>query len=104
MHCVLIKRPRYNECLGGAQIDLIFDRPDDCITLCEIKYTEKPFSIDKAVADNLANKIKVYHSVTGTSKQTFLAMISASGLKKTVYAEKMVDGVMTMADLFQVPC
>src|SRR5262249_38225205 len=31
----------------GAQIDLLFDRDDDSITICEIKYTQEPFSIDK---------------------------------------------------------
>jgi hypothetical protein len=29
----------------GAQIDLLFDRSDDAITLCEIKYTTDPFLV-----------------------------------------------------------
>ncbi|MBS0655888.1 MAG: ATP-binding protein, partial [Verrucomicrobia bacterium] len=31
---------------SGSQIDLLFDRDDNVITVCEIKYTEKPFEID----------------------------------------------------------
>ena len=38
---------------GGAQIDLLFDRLDDAITICEIKYSEKPFVINKQYAKNL---------------------------------------------------
>ena len=45
---------------NGAQIDLLFDRRDDSITLCEIKYTSKPFLIDKAYAQNIENKIQIF--------------------------------------------
>jgi len=31
----------------GAQIDLVFDREDGCVTLCEIKYSDKPFVMTK---------------------------------------------------------
>lgn len=31
----------------GAQSDLLFDRSDDVVTVCEIKCTDKPFLIDK---------------------------------------------------------
>ena len=44
----------------GAQIDLLIDRNDKAITLCEIKYTEQPFLIDKQYADSLKRKISIY--------------------------------------------
>lgn len=86
---------------NGAQIDLLFDRQDDSITICEIKYTEQPFSIDKEYAKKLQQKIDVFKKITKTTKQIFLAMISANGLKKTMYSEELVDGVVTLDDLFQ---
>lgn len=85
----------------GAQIDLLFDRNDDSITICEIKYTEEPFGIDKAYAEKLNQKIRVFKKVTGIKKQIFLAMIASSGLKKTMYSEDMVTGVVTLDDLFR---
>lgn len=85
----------------GAQIDLLFDRDDEAMTLCEIKYTEKPFVIDKAYAAQLAKKIAVFKVRTKTDKQLFLALISASGLKKTFYSEEMVNAVVTIDDLFR---
>src|SRR5262245_25027994 len=66
-----------------AQIDLFFDRDDDAITICEIKYTDSPFLIDKAYAEKLKQKIAVFKRVTETPKQTFLAMISANGIKES---------------------
>jgi hypothetical protein len=86
----------------GVQIDLLFDRDDDAITLCEIKYTDTPFAIDKSYAVNLLKKIEIFRTRTATTKQLFLAMVSASGLKKTMYSEEIVNAVVTIDDLFRV--
>lgn len=85
----------------GAQIDLLFDRDDDSLTICEIKYTGKPYVIDKQEAMKLKQKIAVFKDKTRTKKQIFLAMISANGLKKSLYSEEMIDGVVTLDDLFK---
>jgi hypothetical protein len=84
----------------GAQIDLLIDRNDDAVTLCEIKYTDRPFIIDKQYAEKLNKKIAVFKNATKTNKQIFLAMISANGLKKTEYVREMIDGIVTLDDLF----
>ena len=79
--------PRKGSDERGAQIDLLFDRPDDVITLCEIKYTDKPFVLSKEYVETLQRKLKVFKDQTGTNKQLFLSMISANGLKNNFYAE-----------------
>ena len=84
----------------GAQIDLLFDRDDNSITLCEIKYTTQPFVIDKTYAEQLRRKIAVFREITRTKKQLFLAMISANGIKKTIYSEELINKVVTLEDLF----
>lgn len=85
----------------GAQIDLLFDRDDDAITLCEIKYTDTPLAIDKSYASNLLRKMEVFRNRTKTTKQLFMAIISASGLKKTMYSEEIVNALVTIDDLFR---
>jgi hypothetical protein len=85
----------------GAQIDLAIDRRDDAVTLCEIKYTTEPFVIDKPYAKVLSQKIEVFRENSGTKKQLFLAMISAHGIKQTMYSEEMLTGVATLEDLFR---
>ncbi|MBI2792157.1 MAG: ATP-binding protein [Gammaproteobacteria bacterium] len=87
--------------ISGAQIDLLFDRDDDAITICEIKYTDHPFAIDKSYADKLKKKLQVYQQITKTKKQLFLAMISANGIKKTMYSEEMINAVVTLDNLFE---
>jgi len=66
----------------GVQIDLLFDRKDDTVNICEIKCTEKPFVIDKLYYYSLLNKINVYKFETKTTKQLFVVFVSATGLKK----------------------
>ena len=84
----------------GAQIDLLFDREDDAITLCEIKYTATPFLLDKEYSKKLQRKIDVFRKNTKTEKQLFIAFIASSGLKPTMYAEELVNGVVTLEDLY----
>jgi DNA-binding Lrp family transcriptional regulator len=83
----------------GAQIDLLFDRDDGVITLCEIKYNAKPFVIDKVYAKNLQQKLRVFRQVTKTDKQLSLVFITVNGLKETMYAEALVDQVVLFEDL-----
>jgi AAA+ ATPase superfamily predicted ATPase len=80
----------------GAQIDLLFDRPDGVITVCEIKYSEKPFVVDKAVVINLLNKVEVFQKKTGTNKDVFIALITSSNLKETQYASEYVSGHLSL--------
>jgi len=93
--------PRKGANERGAQIDLLFDRPDDSITLCEIKYSEEPFKITKDYAYVLQRKMTVFKEQTRTKKHLFLAMITSMGLKESIYSEDMVDGVVTLVDLFK---
>lgn len=84
----------------GAQIDLLFDRDDGVITLCEIKYNQNHFEIDKKYAEILQRKVNVFKQQTGTRKQIFLSMVTAAGLKKNKYREEMINGEASIEDLF----
>lgn len=93
--------PKKNSNEQGAQIDLLFDRDDDAITICEIKYSEKPFVITKEYANKLKQKCEVFSKVTRTNKQIFIAIISASGLKQNKYSADLISGLVTLDDLFK---
>lgn len=93
---------RYSSRLGkqGAQIDLLFDRYDGSITICEIKYTERPFVIDKAYRQNLLDKVAIYKRETKTKKQIFFAIISASGIAITAYSQELISNIVVLDDLY----
>lgn len=84
----------------GAQIDLIFDRPDGLITLCEIKYTDAPFEIDQSYFEALTRKREVYKKQTRCNKHLHWVLISAHGLKKNSYSERLIDQVVLLEQLF----
>jgi hypothetical protein len=86
---------------GGAQVDLLFDRPDDVINLCEIKYCKEPYALDKAYSQELLRKVDIYRKVTKTEKQIFISMITACRLKKTMYSEELITSEACLGDLFK---
>ena len=92
--------PRKGNKERGAQIDLLFDRNDDAITICEIKYSEEPYALVKDYVQVLNRKLTVFKEQTNTKKQLFLAMITSNGLKNNFYAEDMISGVVTLDNLF----
>ncbi len=85
----------------GAQIDLLFDRPDDTINLCEIKYCKEPYAIDKSYSKELLRKIDIYKKITKTEKQIFLSMITSCQLKKTMYSEEIITSHVSLNNLFK---
>jgi hypothetical protein len=84
----------------GAQVDLLFDREDRAISLCEVKYTEKPFIVTKKYAGDLQRKIDVFKQRTRTKKNIFLALITASQFKETINSKGLITSVVTIEDLF----
>lgn len=82
-----------------AQIDLVIDRKDQVINLCEMKFSIKPFVINKKYAANLRNKIGSFREDTNTNKALFLTMLTTYGLAKNQYTG-MVQNDLTMDVLF----
>jgi uncharacterized protein len=83
-----------------AQIDLVIDRRDEVINLCEMKFSIKPFSIEKKYADELRNKIGLFREQTKTTKAIFMTFVTTFGLKKNEYSEAYVQNSITLDDLF----
>ena len=92
--------PRKGSKQQGAQIDLLFDRADGAITLCEIKYSDKPYKIDKPYGQNLMQKMDSFAQHTKTHKQLFLALITTQGLQTNLWSEELVAHHTTLNDLF----
>lgn len=85
---------------SGVQIDLLFDRNDDAITLCEIKYTDQPYILDKSTAKALLQKREIFATVTKTQKQLFTALITTMGLKPGLWNDEVIDATLDLKALF----
>lgn len=77
----------------GAQIDLLIDRKDDVINVCEIKYASTEYEIDAAYEKELYNKLEVFREETKTKKALRLTFITSSGLKQNAHSGIVVNDI-----------
>ncbi len=85
---------------SGIQIDILIDRNDQTINICEVKFHHDEFSINKAYAEKLRKKMGVFTNVTKTRKQVFLCFITSFGLKPNKHSIGLVDSDFSMDVLF----
>lgn len=84
----------------AAQIDLIIERADHIINLCEIKYAKGPYSIDAEEEEKLRNRIYDFGQETGSNEAIHLTMITTFSLKENLHSSEVTD-VVTLEDLFR---
>ena len=82
-----------------AQIDMVIDREDKMINLCEIKYASGPYEIDKKYHEVLHDKRNAFIAATQTRKAAQTTMITTFGLKRNAYSAEIVSEVI-LDDLF----
>ncbi len=87
--------------MKGAQIDLLLDRKDNIINLCEMKFSKDQFVVNKEYADDLDNKITVFKKETKTKSTIFPTMITTYGVKKNDYYTGRIQNEVVMDDLFK---
>ncbi|MBI2272259.1 MAG: AAA family ATPase [Bacteroidetes bacterium] len=84
----------------GAQIDLLIDRNDHTINICEIKFSTGEFAITGKYAAELTQKQGVFVNATKTKKTVLQTMITTYGVKSNTYSTSLVQSELTMTDLF----
>ena len=84
---------------GGAQIDLVIDRKDGVVNLCECKFTIKPYALDEKDAADLERKKEIFLMETGSKKAIHTTMITANGLVQNAYRNE-IQAEITLDDLF----
>ncbi|MBQ8958853.1 MAG: ATP-binding protein [Bacteroidales bacterium] len=83
-----------------AQIDLIIERADRMINLCEAKYSEKPYLLDKEEYGKYTDRLNLFKQHTGFSGGIVPTFITANGLQRNAYSEHII-AQLTMDDLFE---
>jgi len=85
---------------SGTQIDLLIERSDQVINICEIKFSINKYEVTKKDADNLLNKKQVFQYHTKTRKHLFVTLITTIGVVDNRHKLNEIDQVVTMDDLF----
>ena len=83
----------------GAQIDLVIERGDKVINLCEIRYSSSEHLLDKAADVSLRNKRAAFLAETRTRKAAHTTLITTYGLRKNAY-QASIPFEVTLDDLF----
>ena len=84
----------------GAQIDVLIDRDDNVIDICEMKYTKQPYEVTFEEEQKLQNRRSSLIIETGTNKSIHLILVSASGVKSNPYSDEF-QAVITAEALFE---
>jgi predicted AAA+ superfamily ATPase len=92
-------RSRSTGDLPGAQIDLVIDRDDGVINLCEIKHAPAEYALTADEAAALRRRTEVFRAQTGTRRTIHLTMITPFGLTRNAYTDT-VQQSLTLDDLF----
>lgn len=92
-------RPHASE--NGTQIDLLIERADETINLCEMKFSEGTFTIDKRYASILRHKRDTFCRESDTRKNVFITFITTHGVVDNAYAKELVASHIDAETLFK---
>ncbi|MDR3315508.1 MAG: AAA family ATPase [Coriobacteriales bacterium] len=90
---------RSKESDPGAQVDLVIDRRDNVVNLCEMKYVANEFVIDKAYDAVLRDKRTAFVTETKTRKVVQTTLITTFGTKHNQYSNA-IPSQLTLDALF----
>ena len=85
----------------GTQIDMLIDRDDNIINLCEMKFSQGEYELTEKYDLELRNKIETFQTKTKTRKGLSIVMITSYGLKRNTWANG-INAQITMDDLFVI--
>ena len=84
----------------GAQVDLVIERRDRVIHLCEMKFSINEFVIDKDYDLNLRNKLEAFRRETNSKKTILMTLITTYGVVPNQYSY-MAQSQIVLDDLFE---
>ena len=83
----------------GAQIDMLINRSDRIVDICEMKFCVNTYRMDKKADESIRNKIQVVMDTVRGRKAIHPVIVTTYGLAKNEYSSR-IQRVITMDDLF----
>lgn len=84
----------------AAQIDLILERADNLVNVCEIKYSQFPYSITKDEEARIRNRVADFVAETGIRSGVLTTLITTFGIRRNSHSG-IAQVELTMDDLFE---
>ena len=92
--------PATNDGRRGVQVDIIIDRNDNVITLCECKFSKPEYSLTLEDDMSIANKVERVAQVSAKHKSIHVTLITTFGIANNAYFNS-IQRVITAEDLFK---
>lgn len=86
---------------NGIQIDLLVDRADGVINLCEVKFSNSDYRLTPNYKKQLRERATIFAAVTPSRKSIFTTLITTYGLSNTHENVEVIQNVITLNELFQ---
>jgi len=86
----------------GVQIDMLIDRVDDIINLCEMKFYNDEILLSNQDASTLRRRRTVFQEQSKTKKSVFITLVTTFGIRPNQYSDELIDKLVTLDDLFQL--
>ena len=83
-----------------SQVDLVIERADRMANICEAKYSDKPYTLDKDEYDKLALRASRFKELTSFAGGVVPTLITANALQRNAYSERL-GAHISLDDLFQ---
>ena len=83
----------------GAQIDLLLDRADQVINVCEMKYSKHPYAISEAYDKRLRERLFTFKHHTKCKSALHITFVTTFGLARNMYSN-CVQSEVLLDDLF----
>ena len=85
----------------AAQIDIVIERADKIVNICEVKYSHDEYNLDKEEYDKICKRKNTFIQETGLRHTPWLTMITTEGVAKGKYSE-MVQSQVKLDHLFEI--
>lgn len=82
-----------------AQIDLLIDRNDDIINICEMKYSKSKYALDADEIERMQHRVDAFQKTTKTNKSINLTLITSNGVTEGSNTNS-IHSMITMEQLF----
>lgn len=83
----------------GAQIDMVIDRADRCVNLCEMKFCRGKYMMTKAEREKIEHRVDSFINYTGTKSSIRVTLITCDGILKNANSN-IVQNQVTIEDMF----
>lgn len=83
----------------GCQIDMIIDRADSSVNICEMKFSNGDYELSKTEREKIEQRKEAFVNNTKTKKSIRLTLITCNGLKTNIHS-RIIQNVVTTKELF----